>query len=291
MKHITILIAWSVLYCGVACATTQQEQTVLKAPMPHQTYTGGAAVAVHRARLEGYFEGKNGNAALLAQLKQEVQQCTKSLADSGRTLHPPTAWPEYVMLHREETYTAANRSIRYTTELAYGVSKEDCSLLAPIVSKAVLASSKGVCKIDISNKTARGDCDSSGHADAAPERRAAAQPPAQVRQRMAAANPALAALLPPASSGQRTILGVRCNVFQQAANQDGDVSTLCYAIGGAFLPLRAVDKDGFGGLLLESTTPHGYQLKAVEARLDTAVGSAVFMPYARGYAVNAGAAP
>lgn len=290
MTHITTFIVWSALCCGVVHATTPQEQTVLKGPMPHQAYSGGAVVPVHRARLEGYFEGKDGNAAQLARLKQEVQQCMQSLADSGRTLHPPTAWPEYVMLHREETYTAVNRSIRYTTELTYGVSKQDCSLLAPIVSKAVLASSKGVCKIDISNKTARGDCDSSGHADAAPERRAAAQPSAEVRQRMAA-NPVLAALLPPASSGQRSILGVRCNVFQQTVNPQGDVSTLCYAVGGAFLPLRAVDKNGFGGLLLESTTPHAYQLKAVEARLDTEVGNAVFTPYARGYAVNAGAAP
>jgi len=287
------------LACGCACATSPQEETVLKAPMPHQTYGGGAAVKVHRARLQGYFEGKQGNAAALAELKQQVQQCTRDLAASGRQLHPPTTWPDFMQLHREDTYSAANRSIRYTSDLSYGVNYGDCSLLAPITAKAELVSSKGVCKIDLSAKKARGDCDLGGHADAAPEKRAPAQPPAELLKRMAA-NPAFAAALPQINKamgyvgvrgGQRTILGVRCNVWIQPVDDQGTKATLCYAIGGNFLPLRALDQDGFGGLLLESLTPQGFQLKAVEARLDTDVGNAVFTPYARGFAINAGAAP
>lgn len=287
------------LACGHACATSPQEETILKAPMPHQAYSGGTAVMVHRARLEGYFEGKQGNAAALAELKQLVQKCTRDLAASGRQLHPPTTWPDFMMLHREDTYSAANRTIRYTSDVSYGVNYGDCSLLAPIVSKAQLVSSKGVCKIDITSKTARGDCDLTGHADAAVAQRAPAQPPAELLKRLAA-NPAMAAALPQINKargyvgvrgGERTILGVRCNVWVQPVDEQGTKATLCYATGGKFTPQQAMDQDGMGGLLLESLTPQGFQLKAVDARLDTEVGNAVFAPYAHGFAINAGGAP
>ena len=281
---------------GAAYATSPQETAILKAPMAHQIYSGGTPVKVHRARLEGYFEGKTGNAAALADLKKQVGACTKSLAASGRALHPPTEWPDYMMVEREEQYVAANRSIRYTSGATYGVSGADCSLVSEVVSMATLASSKGVCKIDLAKKTARGDCDPSGHADAAPERRGPVQPSAEI-MKMMASNPAIAAAMPQLKDlgamnavrgGQRTILGVRCNVWIQPVDSEGTKATLCYAVGGSFLAPRAVDPDGFGGLLLESTTPQGYQLKAIDARLDTEVGNAVFAPYARGgFAINA----
>jgi hypothetical protein len=282
---------------SAAHATSPQEETMFKAPMPHQSYSGGAQVKVHRARLEGYFEGKNGNAAAIDDLKRQVRECVKAMANSPNPVRPPTVWPDYMQAHREDSYTAANRSIRYTSDVGYVVSNLDCSLMSQIESRAELVSSKGVCKIDLARKTARGDCDSNGHADAPLAKRAPAQPPPEVLKRLAA-NPAFAAAMPQmqkvvanraVKGAQRTILGVRCNVWNQPVDDDGTVTTLCYAVGGSFLPPRAVDQDGFGGLLLESTTPHGYQLKAVAARLDTEVGNAVFAPYAgAGYTINGG---
>jgi hypothetical protein len=284
-----------------AQATTQYETLVLKANPPHVVYGGGAAVKVHRARLEGYLEGKDGNAAALAALKNDVQACMKSLADSGVKLNPPNAWPEHVTVVREEQYATATRRITYTSGATHAVDMRDCSLLSKPYAKAMLASGRGVCQIDLVAKKAHGDCGPGGHADAPPVASAPAQPPAEMMKRLAA-NPAFAAAMAqmqkvaamaPVRGAQRTVAGVRCNSWTQPLDDKGTQSTLCYAIGGSFLPLRSVDKDGFGGLLLESTTPAGFQLKAVDARLDTEVGGAVFAPYLRGgFAINAdGSAP
>ncbi|MUI16371.1 hypothetical protein GJV26_28520 [Massilia dura] len=279
------------LYWGPAHATTEYETAVLKAVAPHATYSGGAAVKVHRARLQGYFGGEGGNAKALAELKQGVQSCMKSLADSGVTLRPPTAWPDWVLIAREDRYTTANRLITYTSGTTHIVNNSDCSLLSKPYQRALLASSKGVCQIDLVRKTASGECDTSGHADAAPTPRSTTKPPADLIKQMAS-NPAFAASmqkvagLAPVRGQQRTIHGVRCNSWTQTMG--GKQTTLCYAIGGSFLPLRAMDNDGFGGLLLESSTPKGFELKAVDASLDTMVGNNVFAPYASGgFAVNA----
>lgn len=294
IRHATAAVAISIpltLHCGVAGATTEYETAVLKASPPHVTYSGGAAVKVHRARLQGYFGGEEGNATALAELKQGVQACMKSLADSGVTLRPPSAWPDWVLIAREDRYTTANRAITYTSGTTHIVNNSDCSLLSKPYFRALLASAKGVCKIDFVKRTASGQCDPGGHADAPPATRGAAQPPADWMKKMAG-NPAFAASmqqvagLAPVRGASRTIHDVRCNSWTQTI--EGKPTTLCYAIGGSFLPLRAVDKDGFGGLLLESSTPKGFELKAVEARLDTTVGNDVFAPYARaGFAVNA----
>jgi hypothetical protein len=269
-----------------AHATSPQEQTIFSAPLPHQLHAGGPMVKVHRARLDGYLDFENGDAAALAELKERVQQCTRALAASGRALHPPTVWPDHMSSHRDDQYSAPNRNIRYTSGVSYVVNGNDCSLIAEIASSAMLSSSKGVCKIDLVRKTARGECDASGHADARPE--------PQVQDGMAdvirkmAANPAMAAAAAQLTAavgtgavrgGQRTVAGVRCTDWRQQIDPQGTIATLCYATGGSFVPFRAVNQEGLGGLLLANTTPHGLQLKAVDARLDTQVGNAVFAPY------------
>lgn len=291
----TAAVASALALHGIAAhATTAYETSVLKANAAHVAYGGGAAVKVHRARLEGYFEGKEGNAAALAALKKDVQACMKSLADSGAKLNPPGAWPDHVTFVREEQYATATRKITYSSGATHAVDMRDCSLLAKPYAKALLVSSRGVCQIDLAAKKANGECGPGGHADAPAA--APVQPPADVLKRLAA-NPAFAAAMPqmrnaaamaPVRGAQRMVAGVRCNSWTQGPDGAGAGSTSCYAIGGSFLPLRAVDKHGFGGLLLESTAPQGFQLKAVEARLDTEVGDAVFVPYMRGgFAINA----
>jgi hypothetical protein len=291
----TAAVASALALHGIAAhATTAYETSVLKANPAHVAYGGGAAVKVHRARLEGYFEGKEGNAAALTALKKDVQACMKSLADSGAKLNPPGAWPDHVTFVREEQYATATRKITYSSGATHAVDMRDCSLLAKPYAKALLVSSRGVCQIDLAAKKANGECGPGGHADAPAA--TPVQPPADVLKRLAA-NPAFAAAMPqmrnaaamaPVRGAQRMVAGVRCNSWTEGPDGAGAGSTSCYAIGGSFLPLRAVDKDGFGGLLLESTAPQGFQLKAVEARLDTEVGDAVFVPYMRGgFAINA----
>jgi hypothetical protein len=293
------LLCAALLEGGTAHATTQQEQTIFNAPMPHQLYSGGSAVKVHRARLDGYLDNAPGDAAALANLRQQVSSCTRALAASGRPLHPPTAWPDHAIAQREDVYAAANRTIRYISGAGYVVNPNDCSLMSEIVSRAELVSRKGVCKIDLVKKTARGDCDPSGHADApipphnAPPQDAMARRLAATHPELAAAMQNVAALSASRTGQQRSILGARCEVWRQPIGGNGDSASLCYAVGGSFLPSQAVNQEGQGGLLLDNDTPHGMQLRAKDVRMDTEVGNAVFAPYAAGgFSVNApGAQP
>jgi hypothetical protein len=298
-RFVALAAALSALSTAPARATSPQEQTMFGAPLPHQLYAGGAMVKVHRARLDGYIDGERGNAAAIAELKERVRQCTTDLASSGNALHPPTVWPDYMSAHREDQYTAPNRRIRYVSGVTYGVSGTDCSLVGEIASSAMLSSSKGVCKIDLVRKTARGQCDRAGHADARPEPQTQ-QPMADVIRRMAA-NPATAAAAAQLTrtigtgatrGAQRTVAGVRCIDWQQQLDERGTIANLCYATGGSFLPFRAVNGEGLGGLLIASSTPRGLQIKAVDARLDTEVGNAVFAPYtAAGFIIEQGGQP
>src|ERR1700741_2725906 len=86
------LLCAALLGSGKLHATTWQEQTIFNAPLPHQLYRGGAPVKVHRARLDGYLDSPQGDAAALAALHQQVRSCMSALAASGRSLHPPTDW-------------------------------------------------------------------------------------------------------------------------------------------------------------------------------------------------------
>jgi hypothetical protein len=286
------------LLCGAcAHATSPQEHTIFSAPMPHQVYAGGAAVKVHRVRLDGYLGSAQDDAAALAALRDQVQSCTKSLAGSGRPLHPPTEWPDHASSRREDNYAAANRTIRYSSVAGYVVNPGDCSLLSEVVSRAELVSRKGVCRIDLVKKTANGECDPSGHADA-PVPPHNAPPQDQLAKRIAASNPALAAAMKSVAAlsatrtgQQRNILGARCEVWIQPIGTNGDKDTQCFAVGGSFLPSQAINQEGQGGLLLDNDSTHGLMLKAVDVRMDTSVGNSVFTPYAAGgYAISASGA-
>jgi hypothetical protein len=268
----------ALLACAVAPlaqASTEAEEAMRKAPMPHQIYQrGGVPVAVHRARLDGHQNSPGGEAAALVSLRQLVQQCVASHTGDGAGLHPPTQWPEHVLALREDRYMAANRSITYFSSVAHAVRPDDCGLLAQPVSRAVLVSSKGSCKIDLLRKTARGVCDAGGHADAASEPRGTA-----------AALSGPAAALGSVRTGQfKTVAGVRCEVWRHSAFE----ATQCFAGGGAFAPARAAGNAGWVGLLLETDSPLSGTMSAVEAKLDSEVNSAVFAPYnGDGFSISA----
>lgn len=272
-----------------AGATTPQEEQLFKHPSPHQAQ-GGAMVKVHRARLEGYSELGDGNAAALTELKQQVQQC---LARQPQA-RPPLAWPDYRAASRSDEYVAANRRITYTSSVGYVVHPQDCSLISEIVSTAVLTSNKGNCSIDLNHKTASGNCDRSGHADAP-----LPPPPGPGKEellRQMERNPAMAAMVAQMkqmreydlqrTGEQRTLLGARCDVWRQKVAGTRDISTFCYATGGSLVPYGA--REGrLGGLLIDSATTRGWQLRAVDVKLDTQVGNAVFTPYlASGYSID-----
>ncbi|MRX11422.1 hypothetical protein GJ697_26715 [Pseudoduganella sp. FT25W] len=287
LRHPIARLCGASLLLLAACAagaTTTQEEQLFKSPSPHQALSGGAMVRVHRARLDGYSDLGGGNAAAVAALKQEVQACVAS--HRGGQVKPPSAWPDYRSATRTDEYVAANRRIVYTSGVGYVVHPGDCSLISEVVASATLSSDQGSCQIDLNHKTARGNCDRGGHADA-PQPRPPGPGKDEVLRQMER-NPALAAMAAQMkqmrqydlvrTGEQRTIQGARCEVWRQPVPGSSNVGTFCYATGGAFVPYGV--RDGrLGGLLIDSATTGGLQLKAVEVKLDTQVSSAVFTPY------------
>jgi hypothetical protein len=273
-----------------ASAATTQEDQLFKSQSPHQG-AGGAMVKVHRARLEGYWDLGGGNAAAIAKLKQDVQHCAS--VNKGRA-KPVTTWPAYRSATRTDEYVAANRRIVYTSTLGYVIHPEDCSLIGEVVSSAELTSDNGICQIDIDHKIAKGDCDQSGHANAPVPPPVSASKDDVIKQMER--NPAMAAMAaqmkqlrqydPVRTGEQRTILGARCDVWSQKVVGTPNVGKLCYATGGSFIPYGARSAK-LGGLLLDSATTEGFQLKATDVKMDTQVGGAVFVPYlAAGYTIE-----
>jgi hypothetical protein len=238
---------------------------------------------VHWVRLQGYFEGANGHAAMLDDLKAQVQSCVRAAQLAGRQARPPQVWPDYVNSTQRDTYDSANRSISYSTTLLYTANPSDCSLLENRKTLATLTSTKGICEIDLGSKTAHGLCDTRAHADAPPMvRTGAPAPDGRTSMSPAPNRAALDALekamkLAPGKSGERkTILGIECDVWKTPFDPNG---TACLSRGGSFVAAHATSGLTDSNMELEITSTLGVNLHAVKAKLDTQVNANVFAPY------------
>lgn len=244
-------------------AATPAEQEMSSAPMPHALLAApGAPVKVHLVSLRGSLIGQPDNAARLAMLHAEVEDCVRRNNAAGAASKPPRAWPEHVDSQRHDVYSAVNRTIHYTSALTYGVNQLDCSLTETHLSRASLFSSRGICDIDLLKKTAHGACDAAGQASA--------------KAAMAAAIRAN----PPSGTGEhKTILGIECDVWQSPLNPDG---TVCLSRGGTFPASTAPGAAHSAMALEEDSATSGIKLLATTAQLDTLVNGAVFTPYLSG---------
>ncbi|PHV04090.1 hypothetical protein CSQ96_27655 [Janthinobacterium sp. BJB412] len=283
-----------------AKATTQAEDDVNKAPMPHQSLgSHGALVKVHLVSLRGYMEGSPNDATRLAKLQAEVQACVQRNQARGLPSRPPHALPDHVISERMDTYSSINRTIHYVSGLAYTVNPLDCSLLETMRSTADLFSRSGTCKIDLREKTAHGACDGGAQASARPPTRPPAPSGAQMAafERRAATDPAAAALVaamrnhPQAGTGVRkSILGLECDVWPNPLDPDGSV---CISRGGSFVAAHAAGGLTQSSMELEMDSKAGVKMVATEAKLDVMVNGAVFAPYLAGgfHITNTGAHP
>lgn len=283
-----------------AKATTQAEDDINKAPMPHQLLGANAnLVKVHLVSLRGYMEGSPDDATRLAKLQAEVQACVQRNQARGLPSKPPRAWPAHLNSERMDTYSSVNRTIHYGSGLAYTVNPLDCSLMETMHSTADLFSRKGTCKIDLREKTAHGACDAIAQADARPPTRLPAPTGVQIAalERRATSEPAVAALLaamrshPQAGTGVRkSILGLECEVWPNPLDPDGSV---CLSRGGSFIAAHAAGGLTQSSMEMEMTSKTGVKLHATEAKLDVMVNGAVFAPYLAGgfHITNTGAHP
>lgn len=231
------------LLSPAADATTEAENTRASAPMPHEKLaTGGTMVKVHFTRLDGYLEGRPDNAAQLAVMKVEAQKCMRQHQETGKATNPRRAWPDFVLSHRADLYSAANRAIEYQYGLAYGLNPTDCSLMEFPSATAILTSTMGICEIDLLRKTAKGVCDTQAHANAHLLLRVPASSLADIEEalRKAPNNRGLAALAavmrrhPPGSTGERA----RGDIWKNPLERGG---TNCLSRGGSF---TASDSNG-----------------------------------------------
>lgn len=284
-------------FCGSINAATPAEDKFFKALMPHEELAaGGNLVQVHHVRLQGYLEGNPSNQVRLAQLKEAVDACVKRYQIAGRAVRTQTSWPDYLLSSREDIYYAENRSIRYSTVIAYGLNPADCSLMENVSRTADLVSSNGACDVDLTSKTATGYCSADGHASA-PARRnrpdTASGGDEALKQlardpRMAAVVASLTSALASSKTvtgNTRVILGLECEVWDQPAAPGG--GTACYTKKGAFVSSREGGQEAAAGMLLDFDSKYGFKMKAVSAKLDTNVNQAVFLPYAqRGFTTS-----
>lgn len=280
-----LLLASAALAWTPAKATTESETALTNSPLPHeQLGRGRESVKVHWVRLLGYLEGEKGHAAMLDQLKADVQSCVRSPL-SGQS-RPPQVWPDYVQRFQSDTYEAANRRIIYSTTLGYAVNPTDCSLIETRQVKAQLASTKGTCEIDFNYKTADGVCDALAHSNApalvnfgrqaAPGGRGGAtNAPSQAA--LAAMEQAMKRFAPVKTGEHKTIAGIECEVQTQALS-----GTVCISRGGSFPGWSAARSVGGAGVELEWINVAGSNAQAVKAQLDASVNAAVFAPYLTG---------
>jgi hypothetical protein len=270
-----------------AIATTQGEIALASSPLPHEKLgPGRQPVHVHWVRQQGYFDGAQGHAAMMNELKASVQGCIRAAQLAGRETRPPQVWPDYVQSTQSDTYNAANRTITYATTLLYTYDHANCSLVENRRMMAKLASAKGVCDIDFSNKTARGVCDARAHANApavtqvglqqpAPGSRIAA-PNAQTQAALIAMEKAMKQFGPIRTGEHKTIAGIDCDVVKNVLGTDG---TACISRGGSFVGWPAGAGSAGSGMALELTGVGGLNARAVKAQLDASVNAAVFAPY------------
>lgn len=278
------LLAFGGLAFTPVHAKTEGETALANSPLPHERLGAGRdSVKVHWVRLQGYFEGANGHAAMLDDLKAQVQSCVRAAQLAGRQAHPPQLWPDYVNSTQRDMYDSANRSISYSTTLLYTVTPSDCSLLENRKTVATLTSTKGICEIDLGSKTAHGLCDTRAHADAPPMLRTAT--PAPGGRRSMSPPPSRAALdaleqavkLAPGKSGEhKIILGIECDVWKTPFDPNG---TACLSRGGSFVAAHATSGLTGSSMELDITSTLGVNLHAVKAALDAKVNANVFAPY------------
>lgn len=276
-----LLLAWAGLTWMSASATTEGEASLINSPMPHEKLgVGPESVKVHWVRLQGYSEA----AISLVELKSEVQSCLRLAQLAGRQTRPPQVWPDHVESVQSDTYDAANRTITYATTLLYTLNQSDCSLLESRRTVAKLASTRGVCEIDLTNKNAHGVCDARAHADAPAVVHIGPKAPAPDGRASAANAPSQAALAAmekamkqfgPAKTGERkTIAGIECDVQTNLL-----FGTTCTSRGGSFAGWHAGPGATGSSMNLELISVGGTTARALRVHLDATVNAAVFAPY------------
>lgn len=289
-KSLFALLGAALLAAAPAQARRPVEDKIFMAPMPHEQ-AGGPKVKAHY--VSRHARDPQGPGASLQALRQTVQECVPKVIRSKRKPNPPTAWPDEAQAEaRFDTYYAANRTITYEHSVHFAVNHADCSLVEAEIWSATLQSSRGICQINLLNKTYQGQCDAKAHEQAAvlplpptPSLDQQQKDLARMREnpQTAAMAAAMQAVLPMASrptGAVKTIAGVKCDVMTAGGPTPG---TKCVVRGGSFVPATQASETGAREILLEVDIPKAVSSVADRVKLDGEVGAAVFAPHLNGF--------
>ena len=275
-------------------ASTALEKKILTYPMPHtQLPIDGPRVKVHYTRIHSNPQGHKTVEAFAKLLKEQAALCAVGRRKRGLSANPPGAIPDYAAGFHKDSYWARNREITYERRHGFQLN-EDCSITEDEHLEAVLTSSKGTCKVDFTNKTATGNCDSKGHANAAASLPVPRMSNAETNAMMdaMASGPKTSAYAKQikalvgngmgATGRKKTILGIECEIMTVALGPMQGTQCIAYP------PATSAAGDaGVAGLLLDLTNADFGSATAVEAKLDADVSSTLFAPYARGFKILA----
>ena len=143
-------------------AETAVERRVDTAPAPHLGLDASSKpVNVHYVHLKDDYRDSKVLDDLLKARKGISANCVAARQGAHLPVKPPTTFPDQVLRQTEFEYAAPNRSIRYTINYNFATA-EDCGLIEIESAGAMLESTKGICKIDLVRKTAKGACDAGG---------------------------------------------------------------------------------------------------------------------------------
>jgi hypothetical protein len=279
------------LAAPLAPAMTAVERQVDAASAPHLALGRTARpITVHYVHRKDEYANSPNFRTQRDILKHAVAVCVEGNRRLGRPAHPPAAFPDQVLRVHDFDYSAPNRNIVYT--VSYGVQMaEDCSLYEIEGRGAVLSSTKGVCRIDLVAKKAEGECDATGHANAAPRPRSPTRAQYDATTAALAADPRLAermnavrqltGLAPgaPAAAERQTIAGHVCEVIQPTPGGAG----ACVSKEGSFIPAAGTEGVILMGIFGKEKT------KAVDVKFDMPVDPTIFTPYlSGGYTITSG---
>ena len=249
-----IALASVTVYSASSYAETALEREVLNAPSPHtMVRQGKSVVTVHFASLRGYLVGSPNNEIRLKAVREQVDQCVAEKQSNGYPVKPPTEWPDHLNGMREDQYVTDRMAITYFQGWVYvAVSPIDCSLFVSTSRResAVLRSSAGLCQIDITKKTARGQCNIDAHRAAKTR------------------NPTLSQSSAATLDAKEQIANLSCQV------QASVTGIACIATDGQMVAAYP--------LVLQRDSLQGMQLKATQAALDIRVDESIFAPHMNG---------
>lgn len=272
-------------------STAIERQYEAQAAVPiHKNLAGksGPQVAVHYVHSKGdYFAAGSVTKTMHPITERHLLGCGEAMKKMGWPSNPPAEFPDQYTHLDIYHYAAANRTIEYKREYGVGMAK-DCSLIETVKLTAELHSAKGWCKIDLDRKTAQGECDATGHANApliplppTDEQMEANIKAMEADPRMRQSAAALRAFPKNKYGPKRTIAGHECQTVTALGGMEG-----CVSKQGGFVPTAD------GGVVTLASALAKTTLTAVEVTFDMPVNGAIFTPYLQGgYKITAGEAP